>query len=144
MFQNFSNWKVNILCIIWFNVSKLFIPYTYTQNSLLFNSLFLPLAFLPLYICLPITLYAIPYQIHTNRNWCYLPSIFQRHLPTSKIVVSSNPKPYELATTKEGGLHFILSNKTAITILILRSDVVDLWVLWMMSLTMYFFLFLFF
>ena len=41
---------------------------------------------------------------------CHLPSIFWEHLPSSNIVVSSNPNLYELATTKEGGLHFILSD----------------------------------
>ena len=30
--------------------------------------------------------------------------------PRSNIVVPSNSNPYELATTKEGGLHFILSD----------------------------------
>ena len=36
--------------------------------------------------------------------------MFQQHLPNSNIVVSSNSNLYELATTKEGGLHFILSD----------------------------------
>ena len=36
-------------CFIWFNVSRLFIPHTYTQNSLHFNSPFSLLALLPLY-----------------------------------------------------------------------------------------------
>ena len=36
--------------------------------------------------------------------------MFQRHLPNSNIVVPSNLKTYELATTKEGCLHFILSD----------------------------------
>ena len=36
--------------------------------------------------------------------------MFQQHLPSSNIVVSSNPNLYELVTTKEGGLHFILND----------------------------------
>ena len=33
-----------------------------------------------------------------------------QHLPSSNIVISSNPNPYELAITKEANLHFILSD----------------------------------
>ena len=40
----------------------------------------------------------------------YLPSIFRRHLPSSNIIVSSNPNLYELATTNKKSLHFILSD----------------------------------
>ena len=36
--------------------------------------------------------------------------IFQRQLPSSNIVVSSNSNPYQLATTNGGGMHFILSD----------------------------------
>ena len=39
---------------------------------------------------------------------CHLPLIFQRHLPNSNISVSSNHNPYDLATTKEGGLAFYI------------------------------------
>ena len=85
-----------------------FISHTYTQNSLHFNSLFSPFAFLPFYIYLPIALYVIPCQIHTNQKQCHLPSMLRRHLPSSNIVVSSNPNSYELAITKEGTLNFIL------------------------------------
>ena len=47
MFQDFFNWQINILCIFWFNILRLFIPYTYTQNSLHFNSSFSSLTLLP-------------------------------------------------------------------------------------------------
>ena len=36
--------------------------------------------------------------------------IFQRQLPSSNIVVSSNSNPYQLATTNGGDMHFILSD----------------------------------
>ena len=50
-------------------------------------------------------------QLHTSQKQCHLPLIFQRHLPTSNIIVLSNPNmQYELTTTKEEGTHFILSD----------------------------------
>ena len=110
MFQDFFNWQINILCIFWFNILRLFIPYTYTQNSLHFNSSFSSLTLLPLYIYLHIVLHVISCQIHINQKWCHLPSIFWRHQLSSNIGVSSNLNRYELATTKEKGLHFILNN----------------------------------
>ena len=91
-------------------ISKLYISHTYTQNSLHFNLQFSPLVLLPLYIYLSITFYVIPCQIYIGQKRCYLPSFFSRHLPNSNIVVSSNPNPYELATTNEANLHFILSD----------------------------------
>ena len=97
--------------MIWLNVSRLFIPHIYTQNSLRFNLPFSPIALLLLYIYLPITLHVIPCQIHKGQKWYHLPSIFRWHLPNSNIVVSSNSNLYELATTKEGCLHFLLSDK---------------------------------
>ena len=81
---------------------------------------FPPLVFLPLYIYLIIALHVISRQIHIDQKQCHLPSIFQRHLPSSNIVVSSNPNLYE--NEKDTYL-------TAITILILRFAVVNLWVL---------------
>ena len=36
-----------------------------------------------------------------KQKQCHLPSIFWQYLPSSNIVVSSNPNPYELATTKK-------------------------------------------
>ena len=60
IFQDFFNYKVNILCIFWFNVSRLFLFHIYTQNSLHFNSPFSPLALLLLYIYLPRALHVIP------------------------------------------------------------------------------------
>ena len=118
-FKTFLIKKINILCILWFNVSRLFILHTYTQNSLHFNSPFSPLALLPLYILYTHNLHAIP---------CNLPSIFQRHLPSFNIVVSSNPNLHELAITKKGRPAFYSVTMT-IMILMLRLDVVDLWVL---------------
>ena len=76
-----------------------------------FNSPFSHLAILPLYIYPPIVLHVIPCQIHTNKKRCHLPSILRRYLPSSNIVVLFNLNPYELATTKERGLHFLLSDK---------------------------------
>ena len=96
-------------CFIWFNVSRLFILHTNTQNSLHFKSLFSPLSLLPAYIYLPIYFHAIPCQIHKGQKQCHLPSILRRDLPNSNIVISSNPNLYKLATTK-GGLSFILSD----------------------------------
>ena len=87
-----------------------FSSFSHTQNSLHFNSWFSPLALILLYIYLSIALHAIPCQIHIDQKQCHLPSMFQRHLPNSNIVVPSNLKTYELATTKEGCLHFILSD----------------------------------
>ena len=50
-------------------------------------------------------------QLHTSQKQCHLSLIFQRHLPTSNIIVLSNPNmQYELTTTKEEGTHFILSD----------------------------------
>ena len=88
------------MVFFWFNISRLFISHTYIQNFLHFNSPFSPLALLPLYIYLPIVLHVIPCQIHKQKQ-CHLPSIFWQYLPSSNIVVSSNPNPYELATTKK-------------------------------------------
>ena len=45
-----------------------------------------------------------------KKKWCHLPSIFRQHLPKSNIVVPFIPTLYELATTKEWGLHFVLSD----------------------------------
>ena len=70
----------------------------------------LPIIYIYIYIYLPIALHIIPCQMHTDKKWCHLPSTFRRHLPSSNIVVSSNPNLYELATIKEGGLHFTLSD----------------------------------
>ena len=50
-------------------------------------------------------------QMYINQKQCYIPSIFPQHLPSSNIVVSYNPNLYELATTKEGDWHFILSDR---------------------------------
>ena len=94
MFQDFSNWKIDILCIFWFNILRLFIPHTYIQNSLHFNSPFSPLA------C----------QIHKDKKRCHLPSIFRRHIPSFNIVVSSNPNHMSWLQPRKGGLHFILSD----------------------------------
>ena len=93
---------------------RLFLLHTYTQNSLHFNSPFLPLALLLLYIYiyiyiyLPIAFHVISCQIYTNQKRCHLPLIFRWHLPSSNIIVSSNPILYELTTTKKRDLHFIL------------------------------------
>ena len=123
--QSSRNFKIGVLtssCVLaqiwafkyWLFVSFIsmfqdFSSLTHTHKTLLhFNSPFLSLALLPLYIYLPIALYAIPCQIHTNQKRCHLPSIFQRHLPSSNIVVSSNPNPYELVTTKEGDFAFYI------------------------------------
>jgi len=46
---------------------------------------------------------------YTDKKWCYLLSIFRQHLLSSNIIVSCNPNSYELATTNEANLHFILS-----------------------------------
>ena len=54
----------------------------------------------------------LSYIKYTDKKWCHLPSIFRWHLPSSNIVVSSNPNSYKLATTNEGGLHFILNNNS--------------------------------
>ena len=73
-FKTFLIKKINILCILWFNVSRLFISHTYTQNSLHFNSLFSPLALLSLYIYIyiyiyiPITLHVITCQIYVDKK----------------------------------------------------------------------------
>jgi len=40
----------------------------------------------------------------------YVPLIFRQHLSSYNIVIPSNPNLYELATTREGSLHFILSD----------------------------------
>ena len=48
--------------------------------------------------------------MHIDQKRCHLPLIFRRLLPSSNIFVSSNLNPYELATPKEGGLHFILND----------------------------------
>ena len=85
--------------------------HTHTQNSLHFNSSFSLLALLSLSIHIPIALHANQCQIHINQKQCHLPLIFQRHLPSTNIVVQSKPNLYELATTKEWDLHFILSGK---------------------------------
>ena len=61
------------------------------------------------YIHIFITLHAISCQIHKPKQ-CYLLSIFQQHLPSFNIVVSSNINSYEFTTTKERGLHIILSD----------------------------------
>ena len=45
-----------------------------------------------------------------DQKGCHLPTIFWQTLPSSKIAISSNPNPYELDTTKEGDLYFILSD----------------------------------
>ena len=42
----------------------------------------------------------------------FLPSIFQKHLHSSNIVIPFNTNSYELATTREGGLHFMLSDNS--------------------------------
>ena len=76
-----------------------------------FNLQFSPLALLPFYIYPPIAFHAISCQIHIDQKQCYLLSIFRRHLPISNIAVLSIPNLYELATTKEGELPFILSDK---------------------------------
>ena len=61
-----------------FNILSIFIPHTYIQSSLHFNSLFSPLALLPLYIYLPIVFHVIPpCQIFTNQKQCHLLLIFQ-------------------------------------------------------------------
>ena len=103
---------------IWFNVSRIFIPHTYTQNSLHFNSLFSLFALLPLYIYIYIyiyiylhaTYYVIPYQIHTDKKRCHLPSIFQRHLSNSNIVSHFILTCMSWLQLRKGGLHFILSD----------------------------------
>ena len=76
-----------------------------------FDSPFSPLVLLLLYIYLPIVLHVISCQLHTNQKRCHLLSILRWHLFCSNIVVSYDPNPYELITTKEGGLYFILSGK---------------------------------
>ena len=112
-FPRYFYWIIIMdMCILWFNVSKLFIYHTYTQNSLHFNLQFSPLVLLPLYIYLSITFHVIPCQIYIGQKRCYLPSFFSRHLLNSNIVVSSNPNPYELTTTRKRGLHFILSDNS--------------------------------
>ena len=45
-----------------------------------------------------------------DQKRCHLPSIFWQHLPNSNFAISYIPNLYKLATTKEGGLHFILSD----------------------------------
>ena len=47
---------------------------------------------------------------YIDKKMIYLLLIFWRHLPSYDIDVSFNPNPYELSTTKEGGLYFILSD----------------------------------
>ena len=96
-------------------VSRLFIPHTYTQTLYILIHHF---HFLHFYSFIhthththtPIALRAIPCQIHIDQKQCHLPSIFQWHLSSSNIVVSSNLGRYELATVKEGNLNFILSD----------------------------------
>ena len=46
----------------------------------------------------------------TKNDVIYLQSFNNTYLPSSNIIVPSNPNSYELATTKEGGLHFILND----------------------------------
>ena len=83
--------------------------FTYTHKILyILIHYFHLLHFYP-FIYIVIALHVIPCQIHIGQKWCYLLSIFQRHLPNSNIVTSSNPNPYKLATTRKGGLHFLLS-----------------------------------
>ena len=50
-----------------------------------------------------------PMSNTTYQKWFHLSLIFQRQLPSSNIVISSNSNPYELATTNGGGMHFIFS-----------------------------------
>ena len=100
--------QILIFCFIWFNVLRLFIPHTYTQNSLHFNSSFSPLALLPLYIYLPITLHNISCQIHRQKMMWFTFNLSTIYLHNFNIVVLSNPNPYELATTKEGGIAFYI------------------------------------
>ena len=102
MFKYFSNLKLNILCIIWFNVSRFSIPHTHTQNSLLFNSPFSPLTLLPLYIYLPIALHVIPCQIYIDQKWViYLSLLF--HIILTRM---------SCLQPKNGDLHFILSDNS--------------------------------
>ena len=49
-------------------------------------------------------------QIHKDKKWCHLPSIFRRHLPSFNIVVSSNPNHMSWLQPRKGGLYFILSD----------------------------------
>ena len=46
----------------------------------------------------------------TKNDVIYLQSFNNTYLPSSNIIVPSNPDSYELATTTEGGLHFILND----------------------------------
>ena len=102
MFKYFSNLKLNILCIIWFNISRFSIPHTHTQNSLLFNLPFSPLTLLPLYIYLPIALHVIPCQIYIDqKRVIYLSLLF--HIILTRM---------SCLQPKNGDLRFILSDNS--------------------------------
>ena len=86
-----------------------FIPHTYTQNSLHFNSPFQPLHFYPFIYILPIALHAIHIKYtQTKNDVIYLQSFDDTYLALTYIVVLSNPNLHELATTKEGRLVFYI------------------------------------
>ena len=91
MFQNFSS-------------------LTHTHKPLCILIHHFRLLYFYLFIYVAIAFHAIPCQIHIGQKRCYLLSIFQRHLPNSNIVISSNLNPYKLATTRKEGLHFLLSD----------------------------------
>ena len=99
-FKSFHIKKTNILYFLWFNVSRLFLPHTYIQNSLYFiNSPFSSPTLLLHYIPTHSFSYYHTSNIH-NKKQCYLSSIFRQHLPCSNIIFQFNCNPYELSTTK--------------------------------------------
>ena len=57
---------------------------------------------------------------YIDKKMIYLLLIFWRHLPSYDIDVSFNPNPYELSTTREGGLYFIF---LMVAIMILNVEV---------------------
>ena len=67
---------------------------------------------IPLYIPTHIPSCHFMSNILRQKLISFLPSIFQKHLHSSNIVIPFNTNSYELATTREGGLHFILSDNS--------------------------------
>ena len=112
------------MVFFWFNISRLFISHTYIQNFLHFNSPFSPLALLPLYIYLPIVLHVIPCQIHINKNNVIYLQFFDNTYLALTLLSHLILIHMSWLQPRNGGL--------AITILMLRSNIVDLWVLKMM------------
>ena len=91
-----------LLLHILFNVSRLlsisfgsifqdFSSLTYTKNSLHFHS---PFLLLLIYIHMPIALYTISSQIHSDQKRYHLHSIFQRHLHNSNVAVQVDSNSY--------------------------------------------------